>query len=110
MSLSSLFSSVFSVVHADAPEEKEAQEPQEESQEEEPQAEEEEEEEPEDVRFVARRRRRVLGTHALVARVAPARAAGGMRAERQVRAPHPALRALRGEGQCWPGLQGRGLR
>ncbi|KAI0712705.1 ubiquinol-cytochrome C reductase hinge domain-containing protein [Cerioporus squamosus] len=48
MSLSSLFSSVFSVVHADAPEEKEAQEPQEESQEEEPQAEEEEEEEPED--------------------------------------------------------------
>ena len=49
MSLSSLFSSVFSVVHADAPEDKEAQEPQEESKEEEPQEEEEEEEEPEDV-------------------------------------------------------------
>ena len=57
MSLSSVFSSFFQTVHADAPEEKEApaQEPAEE-----PQAEEEEEEEPEDVRpalFLCCRRR-----------------------------------------------------
>ncbi|RPD68403.1 Non-heme 11 kDa protein of cytochrome bc1 complex [Lentinus tigrinus ALCF2SS1-7] len=47
MSLSALFSSVFSVVHADAPEDKEPQDAQEEAKEE-PQ-EEEEEEEPEDI-------------------------------------------------------------
>ncbi|KAI0698804.1 hypothetical protein C8Q76DRAFT_757528 [Earliella scabrosa] len=46
MSLSSLFSSVFSVVHADAPEEKEPK--QEEEAQEESQEEEEEAEEPED--------------------------------------------------------------
>ena len=51
MSLSSLFSSVFSVVHADAPEDKDVKEPAPEDEaQEEPQAEEEEEEEPEDVR------------------------------------------------------------
>ncbi|KAM5541034.1 hypothetical protein V8D89_005345 [Ganoderma adspersum] len=47
MSVSSLFSSFFQTVHADAPEEKEA--PAQEEPAEEPQAEEEEEEEPEDL-------------------------------------------------------------
>ncbi|KAI0633158.1 hypothetical protein C8Q77DRAFT_1158568 [Trametes polyzona] len=50
MSLSSIFSSFFPVVHADAPEEKEVkEEPAQEEPQEEPQEEEAEEEEPEDV-------------------------------------------------------------
>lgn len=104
MSFSSLFSSVFGTVHADAPEEKEVKEAQEEPQEEA----QEEEEEPEDVRYTPHCLRRRV-SHTYIAREAFPRTAGAVREHRQVRAVPEALRALRGEGQRWRGLQGRGL-
>lgn len=106
-----MFSSFFTV-HADAPEEKEAKEEpsQEEEAEEEPAQEEEEEEEPEDVRIDRRTDLSALAAAYLRAWTALARYCGGVRAVGEVRACAAPLPALRGEGQRWRGLQGRGLR